>query len=205
LHTVTETYTSDYRTRGSKFIGYLHPAAAATDAEKFLIRVRDEHPSATHHCCAWRITPAQPTEFEQDDGEPKGTAGLPLLNAMRSADLINAVLVSVRYYGGTKLGKPGLIEAYGASAGLCIEKARLRKIIPVETWLLRYDYPLQSLIDKLRNDFPLIELESGYLEDVTLKLACPADVNERFTGALKSIEHRLTLLEQTGTSYHIEK
>lgn len=205
MHTVTETFTSDYRIRGSKFLGFLHPAANADEAEKFLNSICNEHPSATHHCYAWRVNPAQPLEFEQDDGEPKGTAGLPILNAMRSADLMNAVIVSVRYYGGTKLGKPGLIEAYGTSASLCIDHARLRKIVPVETWLLKYDYPMQSAIDKLRNDFPLIELESVYMEDITLELACPSDINERFSGAIKSIEHLLRQLEHTGTSYHIEK
>jgi uncharacterized YigZ family protein len=205
LQTVTATFTSDYRVKGSRFLGYLHPASAQAEAEKFIDEIKGEHPTATHHCYAWRVNPSEPEEFEQDDGEPRGTAGLPILNAMRSAHLMNAVLVSVRYYGGTKLGKAGLIEAYGTSASLCIEAARLQNIIAVTLWRLKYEYPQQSLIDKLRNDFPLIEIDSEYLENVSLKIACPSDVNERFSASIRATEHKLIELEQIGTSYHIEK
>jgi len=205
LQTVTQTYTSDYRIRGSKFFGYLGPAANQDDVENFLGRLRNEHPSASHHCYAWRLNPSEPLEFDQDDGEPRGTAGLPILNVMRSAHLMNAVLVSVRYFGGTKLGKPGLIEAYGKSSELCIKNAVLKRIIPVETWLLRYEYTEQTLVNKLRNDFPIIELESTYLEDITIEFACPANINQKFSAALNGFEHKLTHLEHTGTSYHIEQ
>jgi uncharacterized YigZ family protein len=203
LQTVTKIFTSDYRIKGSKFLGYLCPAGSRQEAEAALEKIREEHPTATHHCYAFRINPSEPEEFDQDDGEPRGTAGMPILNALRSAELINTVCVSVRYYGGTKLGKSGLIDAYGESARLCVEKADLKTVIPVIRYRFVYDYTHQGIIDKLKNDFPLVEFNSVYLEKVELDLGCPRELHKRFKGALKPSLHLLEEAEETGPDFHI--
>ena len=204
MYTVTQLSESDYRVKGSKFYGFLHPAGSKSEAEKFLQKVKNEHPTATHHCYAWRIGSHQTEEFEQDDGEPKGTAGMPILNALKSTELVNCILISVRYYGGTKLGKSGLIDAYGESARLCIEAANLRKVIPVQKYRIKYDYQHQGIIDKLKNDFTLLEINSTYLEDVVYEFGCPEKEKKHFEGALKPYLHLFKDFEETGESHHIK-
>jgi len=205
LYTVTKLYQSDYRIKGSKFLGYLQQIEHKDDADSFLEWVKDEHPTATHHCYAWRVNPNKVQEFDQDDGEPGGTAGMPILNALRSAELINCMMVSVRYYGGTKLGKSGLIDAYGESARLCIQKADRFPVIPIQTYRIVYGYEHQGIIDKLKNDFTVIELNSEYMENVSLVIGVPKVDKARFEGKVESVKHLLDDFEATGQSYHINK
>ncbi len=205
MDTVTKTWHSDYRVKGSKFLGYLAPATTLDEAEQFLNNIKAEHPTATHHCYAYRINPNEPDEFASDDGEPGGTAGLPILNSAKAYNLINIVLIVVRYYGGTKLGKAGLIETYGHTAELTIKQAKLYKILPVKTFKIVYDYPHQGLIDKLKHDFTWIELDSSYLEKVTLKCGCPVSEANRFLAALKKSAHLFDDIDVTGETFHIVK
>lgn len=205
MHTITETFTSDYRIKGSKFFGFLSPASSAGEVDKLLDSLREDHHSATHHCYAWRINPEDLQEFAQDDGEPSGTAGAPILNVMRSAGLVNALLVVVRYYGGSKLGKAGLIDAYGNAARLCIEKAELREIVPVQYFAIRYSYDKQSLIDTLNHRFSLHQKDAEYLGDVTLKIACPLSSLESFKNYLSSIEHELVSVDELETGHLLKK
>jgi uncharacterized YigZ family protein len=205
LQTVTKPYISDYRVKGSKFLGYLYPATTQDEIDTLLESVKSEHPTASHHCYAYRLNPNELIEFEQDDGEPKGTAGLPILNSLRSAEMINCIIISVRYFGGTKLGKSGLIEAYGNSGRLCIQHAESRPIIPISRYRIVYDYPQQGIIDKLKNDFPLIEQNSVYLEKVELGIGCPTNVQKRFEKALESYTHLFDEFEKLDDSYHINQ
>jgi uncharacterized YigZ family protein len=203
VQTVTVPGFSDYRIKGSKFYGLLLPVTGTDEIDEKLGKVRSEHPSATHHCYAWRINPDRVKEFSQDDGEPSGSAGLPILNALRSYQLINCLLVSVRYYGGTKLGKKGLIEAYGATAKMCINNAGLKKIVPVITYRIVYPYPLQSAIDKMKNDFRVIEFSASYLENAELILGIPVEDHSGFRKVLLSIEHKIIKVEELGRSFSI--
>src|SRR5690625_901712 len=113
------------------------PCADEAEKESGLERVREEHPVATHHCYGYIYNPADPVSYSSDDGEPSGTAGQPILNALLSANLMNVLMVAVRYYGGTQLGKPGLIEAYGELTRLTVNEAELKKIIPVQIYRVR--------------------------------------------------------------------
>src|SRR5699024_7939360 len=138
LNIIKHTISDTYRDKGSKFIGYLFPIADKDAFDNQLQDIKSKYPDATHHCYAWRYNPAVVEEFAQDDGEPGGTAGLPILNQMKSFEVINAGLIVVRYFGGTKLGKPGLIEAYSHSAALCLSKAKTKPIRLV--WNVEVNY-----------------------------------------------------------------
>lgn len=202
MFTVTEIYRSDFRIKGSKFLGYLCPAVSQPDVEKSLEAIKNEHPAATHHCYAYIINPNEPEEFANDDGEPGGTAGLPILNTLRSYNLMNALFISVRYYGGTKLGKAGLIEAYAASAKEAVEIANLKKVTLIQTYRFNYNYNLQSYIDKLKNSFTLIELESKYMASITLKLGCNTSDAADFENAVKSFRHLLNDFSIEEKTFH---
>ncbi len=172
--------------------------------ELHLSEAKSEHPTATHHCYAWRVNPAQPEEYASDAGEPGGTAGLPILNQLRSAELINVGCIVVRYYGGTKLGKAGLIESYGHTAGLCIEQARLHRLTPTRLFRIEYPYELQSQVERWKNTYNLTEKESEYGVKVRLTLACPLPLSDAFAGELDSSRHLLESIETLGNSWETE-
>lgn len=201
--TVTQNFQAEYRVKGSKFISFISPCDTTEEAELQLSRVRDIHPTATHHCYAFRVNPSEISEHSQDDGEPGGTAGLPILNAMRSANIVNAIVIVVRYYGGTKLGKGGLIEAYGYSASLVIEQSVLKSIIPTQRYEVLFTYDQQSVIDKLKHSFTLFEVESSYTENVQLILECPSKKAKYFEKKLDAIHHLLIGLDKKGISFRV--
>jgi len=189
LRTIKNITTESFRDRGSKFLGYLFPAGSVKEFEKELNKIKSKYPDATHHCYAWRINPNKIEEFTQDDGEPSGSAGLPILNQLKSFELLNCGCVVVRYFGGTKLGKSGLIQAYGHTARLCADKAELLTIIPTDNFKIVYPYNQQNQIDQLKNSFDLKELQSEYLEKVTLELACRTEQTDDFSAQLQKLEH----------------
>jgi uncharacterized YigZ family protein len=112
---------SELRELGSRFFAFVAPAADVAAAEAFVEALRKRYPDATHHCFAWRVG-EPPVERSSDDGEPGGTAGAPMLQALRTAELADVVAVVVRWFGGTKLGKGGLVRAYGGAVRAALER-----------------------------------------------------------------------------------
>ena len=170
-------------------MGYLFPVLSEKDFQEHLDQIRSKYPDATHHCWAWRLDPGQPKEFSSDDGEPSGTAGLPILNQLKSFDVVNAGIVVVRYYGGTKLGKSGLIEAYGRGAEICLKKAALFTVKPVKIYEIVYPYSEENTIQKLINDHDLSVTESEYLETIKLTVACPKETSGTFETRISGRMH----------------
>ena len=109
--------------KGSKFIGFVFPLDDEKDLKKNLEKIREEHPKATHHCYAFRLGIKGENYRANDDGEPSGSAGLPIYNQLLAHDITNVLLIEVRYYGGTKLGVSGLVKAYKESAKVTLEEA----------------------------------------------------------------------------------
>lgn len=190
MKTVQKTNKTSFREKGSKFIGYLFPASSISQFEKKLDKIKSKYPDATHHCYGWRINPNDIKEFAQDDGEPNGTAGLPILNQLKSYNAVNCGCIVVRYYGGTKLGKSGLIQSYGYSARLCLDKAKMLPVIPTRNFQITYPYNRQAQIDQLKNSFDLKEIEAQYLEKVTLDIACRTKEAEQLWKKLTKLEHQ---------------
>jgi uncharacterized YigZ family protein len=110
--TIHELSEGVYRDKGSRFIAYLYPINSENDLKDIIINLKAEHPKARHHCWALRLSPDRTVFRLNDDGEPSGTAGRPILNTLLSKELTNILAVVVRYFGGTLLGVPGLIHAY---------------------------------------------------------------------------------------------
>lgn len=189
MQSITQSYRTSFREKGSKFIGILFPAASEDEFENHLTGIKSEFPDATHHCYGWRINPNDIKEFAQDDGEPGGTAGLPILNQLKSHDLVNAGCVVVRYYGGTNLGKSGLIQSYSEAAKRCLDQAAFVRLIPTRNYLISYPYTQQNRIDRLQNSFDLKILDATYREKVTLLAACRSDQSDAFWKALQQSAH----------------
>ncbi len=129
--TVVGTAREELKIKGSRFIGEAFCVTSSDEAERQIQQVRKREYNATHHCPAYRIGPTGATVRYSDDGEPNGTAGLPIIRHIEGRDLTNTLVVVTRYYGGTKLGTGGLIRAYGDTARLVLDA------IPIETHILR--------------------------------------------------------------------
>lgn len=114
-----------FKEKSSKFLAYAFPVEREERIREILEALRKRYYDATHHCYAWRLGPQGEQFRSNDDGEPSGTAGKPILGQMLSTGITNCLIVVVRYFGGTKLGVPGLISAYRESARAAIEAGRI--------------------------------------------------------------------------------
>jgi uncharacterized YigZ family protein len=138
--TVAKSGKAEFKDRGSKFIGYVYPIASAEEFKDRLNDVKKEHPKATHHCFAWRLGLDGNSYRVSDDGEPSGTAGRPILGQIDSKGLVNTLVVVVRYFGGTLLGVPGLINAYKTAAALALQTTQLVQKPVEKEFVVQFDY-----------------------------------------------------------------
>jgi uncharacterized YigZ family protein len=105
-----------FKDKGSKFIAYIFPVISEAEIKEIIVKLKKEHHTARHHCYAYRLMPDKSVFRSNDDGEPSGTAGKPILGQIQSNDLTDVLIVVVRYFGGTLLGVSGLIKAYKSAA-----------------------------------------------------------------------------------------
>jgi uncharacterized YigZ family protein len=133
---------AEFKDRGSSFIGYAFPVQNKEEVKAFLNELKKLHPKAAHHCYAYRLGLTNNEFRAVDDGEPSGSAGKPILGQIDSKELTNTLVVVVRYFGGSLLGVPGLINAYKTSASLCLQMTNMvQKQIEV-IGHLEFDYTL---------------------------------------------------------------
>lgn len=145
--------------RGSKFLAYAYPVETEDDVQHFLQSVKKEHPKARHYCTAFRLFPDGSLERSNDDGEPSGSAGRPILGQLIKNNLTNVCVIVVRYFGGTKLGIPGLIEAYKTSTANAINTATIveRKVLAKILIKLSYESFPSFLNYFKQHDIPVID------------------------------------------------
>lgn len=138
--TIEQPAVAEYKDRGSKFLAFAYPIETVDDFKKYLLLLKKEHPKAVHHCFAYRIG-ADGNNFRvSDDGEPSGSAGKPMLGQIDSKELTNVAVIVVRYFGGSLLGVPGLINAYKTVASLVFQ---VTPIVPKQievNYLIHFDY-----------------------------------------------------------------
>ncbi len=120
--------TAELKAKGSRFIAVACPAYSEDEIIEKIKTLRESHPKANHICNAWRLGADGLLYRAEDDGEPRGSAGLPIYNQIRSFNLTDVVVAVIRYFGGTKLGVPGLISAYKEAAKLALEKCDAIKV-----------------------------------------------------------------------------
>ncbi len=140
--TIAAASTGEFKDRGSKFIAYAWPVRSEAEALEHLENLRKEHFKARHHCFAWRFEPDGSRFRANDDGEPSGTAGRPILGQIDSFSLTYVVVVVVRYFGGTLLGTSGLINAYREAAAEALRNAAIKECLVKDFYLLDFDYAL---------------------------------------------------------------
>ena len=139
--------------KGSKFIGFAFPVNNEAEIKAALEKVRTEHPKATHHCYAFRLGIEGENYRANDDGEPSGSAGLPIYNQLLANELTHILLIVVRYYGGTKLGVSGLVKTYKESAKLTLEESEIITKDLESGVEIEFDFNKQNQIFTLLNKF----------------------------------------------------
>jgi len=144
-----------FRDKGSKFIAYAFPFTEEEQLKTILNEVKALHPKARHHCWAYRLTPDRAVYRINDDGEPSGTAGRPILNVMLSLELTNVIVVVVRYFGGTLLGVPGLIHAYKSATQEALGAARVVEKTLDDIYAIDFDYLQMNEVMRVIKEYEL--------------------------------------------------
>ncbi|MEM7511582.1 MAG: YigZ family protein [Bacteroidota bacterium] len=173
-----------FKDRGSKFYSYAYPFKEVEELEIYMAPLKKKYYDARHHCYAYRLGVDGKTTFANDDREPAHSAGTPILSAIKAHELTNTLIIVVRYFGGTKLGIRGLIEAYGTAAKEAIAQNKLRQLNPQIIFSVRYPYTRTSEFNKILHPFSLDELKSDYAEDCHQTFAINEPIFEDIKGKL---------------------
>ena len=173
-----------YEDRKSRFLG--HAAAVATEEQAlcFLKSVRETYRDASHHCYAWRLRDNHLARYS-DDGEPAGTAGLPMMEVLSGGDIVDVIVVVTRYFGGVLLGTGGLVRAYTKSTQLALENAGINEVNRYAVVLITCPYSLLGTVQNLLPEHNCIVEETDYAADVTLTATLPEDGTAALEQALR--------------------
>jgi uncharacterized YigZ family protein len=151
--TIEKPSQAEFKDRGSKFIAYAFPVPDITVFKKRLQELKKEHPTAVHHCFAYRVGTDGNSFRVSDDGEPAGTAGKPILGQLDSRSLINVAVIVVRYFGGTLLGVPGLINAYKTATSLALQVTPVVQKQVEIMYSLEFDYTIMNQVMTIVKQF----------------------------------------------------
>ena len=159
-----------YKVKGSKFLSFAHPVESREEIEEVLKTIRATHHKANHCCYAWSLGADRAEYRFNDDGEPTNSAGKPIYGQILSYDLTNVLVAVVRYFGGTKLGVGGLIQAYRESARLGLERAKVVEREIKRTYTLVFGYANMDRVMRLVREKQLEILGQDMGLDVSMKL-----------------------------------
>lgn len=178
-----------YKDKGSRFIAYAYPVVSEADVKPLVDALRKEHHAARHCCFAYRIGRSGSVWRANDDGEPSGTAGRPIIGAIDSAGLSDVLVVVVRYFGGILLGVPGLIRAYREAASDALAGAGVVEKTARVSFILNFDYMEMNEVQKFLKAFGVSVLESSYDLRCEMKVSVRLSKEKDFLEKLKNIEN----------------
>ena len=197
--TIDAEATGEFKDRGSKFIAYAFPVYDEAEWQEKLSKIKKLHPKARHHCYAYRLGLDKNNFRANDDGEPSGTAGRPILGQIDHFGLTNILIVVIRYFGGTKLGTSGLINAYKNAAADALQKANIIQKTVDEIFRISFDY---SLMSDVMNAVKKLDLEictQEFGNAAFLEIAVRKGEKEQMIKQLKSLisKIRIEAIDQT--------
>jgi uncharacterized YigZ family protein len=160
-----------FRDRGSKFLAHAYPVKSDHDIKDIVAHLKKEHPKANHHCWAMRWSTDRSVFKINDDGEPSGTAGRPILNTLLSKNITNVAVVVVRYFGGTLLGVPGLINAYKSATELALEGAKIIEKTVNDVYTVAFDYLQMNEVMRIVKDDNLQLLAQAFDNSCSIKVS----------------------------------
>ena len=186
-HTIEKESVAEFKDRGSRFLGYAFPIQTVEDFKKRLKALKEEHPKAAHHCFAYRIGLDNNNFRASDDGEPAGSAGKPILGQIDSKSLTDTAIVVVRYFGGTLLGVPGLINAYKMVSSLALQLTPIIQKPVLVQYELQFDYTLMNEVMVAVKRFQCVVLQNEALLFCNMRLGVPKETEELFQEVMKDL------------------
>ena len=169
-YTIEKPAVAEFKDRGSKFIAYAFPLSNTVDFKKRLRQLKDEHPKAVHYCFAYRLGTDGNSYRSSDDGEPSGTAGKPILGQIDCRKVTEIAVIVVRYFGGSLLGTPGLINAYKTASSLALQTT------PIVQKAVELNYRLQFDYTKMNEVMRIIKKYNCSIQDQQIELFCKMDI-----------------------------
>ncbi len=199
LRMVKENAETFFIERKSKFISYISPAYTEQEAVDFISSIKKKHYNATHNCSAFIIGDTANIQRSSDDGEPSGTAGMPMLEVLRKEELTNTVVVITRYFGGILLGAGGLIRAYTQGVSDAVKVAGIVKLQTYDIFKATIDYHLLSKLQYEIDKKDYIIADTQYLDTVTLKILAETQLSETLQQELIKWTNGSVLIKHLGT------
>lgn len=186
MNTIGKDVIVEQEINKSSFITYLKHVTTPLDAKNYIKEIKELHPNATHHVTAFLVGPTGEHGHANDDGEPSGTAGLPVLDVFKKNDITNFVCIVVRYFGGIKLGAGGLVRAYSSSASQALKEAGTKPIINYVNLEIIFNYNFMNIIENKLKTYEIIS------KDFTTNVALTIKVPENDVTNLKDLLISLT-------------
>lgn len=191
-NTIVQPSTAEFKDRGSKFIAYAFAIETADDFKQQLQALKKEHPKAVHHCFAYRIGTDGNNFRSSDDGEPSGTAGKPILGQIDSKELTDVAMIVVRYWGGTLLGVPGLINAYKTAASLALQVTPIiQKQVEIK-YSIEFDYTRMNEVMMILKQFNCTVLQQEMQLFCVIKTGVPKNRLEETLYRLQELQNVVT-------------
>ena len=186
--TIARAAETTYRQLSSKFLVYAYPVESEEQIKEHLDALRKRWFDATHHCYAWRLGPHGERFRANDDGEPSSTAGKPILGQLLSQDVTNCLVVVVRYFGGTKLGVPGLIAAYKESTALVLGECEIVERTVDATIELEYSYIVMNDVMRIIKDMQPHIINQQFDNLCSMTLSIRQSEADQLIGRLEKVE-----------------
>jgi uncharacterized YigZ family protein len=190
--TIRTVSTGIYREKGSRFLAFAIPVSSQEEVKTNLERFRKEYHDARHHCYSYMIGYDKSIWRSNDDGEPSGTAGKPILGQINSNDLSNILIVVVRYFGGTLLGVGGLIKAYRSAAADSISRAEIIECTVREYYRINFPYSAMNDVMKIIKDEDLAQSEQKFEIECSLITGINLTAKERALARFETVENLVT-------------
>ena len=187
--TIERPSTAEFKDRGSKFIAFAFPIETADDFKRELQALKKEHPKAVHHCFAYRIGTDGNNFRSSDDGEPSGTAGKPILGQIDSKGFTNVAIIVVRYWGGTMLGVPGLINAYKTAAALALQVTPVVERQIEINYSIEFDYTMVNEVMMIIKQFNCNILSNEMQLFCIIKAGIPKNRMDEVLYRLKDLQN----------------
>ena len=201
FRTVSSSADSLYKVSGSKHIGKTFRVHSEKEAKQIIQNLWEEHPQATHICFAYVLTVYEKLERSSDDGEPGGTAGKPILNQIKSAKLTEVLVAVIRYYGGTKLGVSGLIDAYRDAAKLALEASGVEECEVELQYALTVSHEETPALMNALNRLSFRKLNTHVELEFTIQISINEEMETQLLSVLKDL--RLNSLKAENFAKHL--
>jgi uncharacterized YigZ family protein len=194
MNTIGKDVIVEQEITKSSFITYLKKVTSVEEAKSYIKEIKELHPSATHHVTSYLVGPTGEHGHANDDGEPSGTAGLPVLDVFKKNDVTNFVCIVVRYFGGIKLGAGGLVRAYSSSASLALKEAGIAPIINYSKVTLIFSYGYMNIIENKLRQYEIIEKD--FTTNVMLTIKIPTNEVDMLKQLLISLTNNQIIIQE---------